>query len=132
MLAPSQGIHLVLDKSFLPGESAVIGAEDRVTACPFRDPLARSRAHRTTDTPVSEAPTRNASVARRNRVPAHARRRYLTKDPSRAMFERLRGLRPLRKMGEMKDTASLPRDHSVSISKSGLVTISGGKWTTLP
>ena len=57
--------------------------------------------------------------------------RYLSKDPRREdVLSVFAGLRPLRKIGGVNDTASVPRDHSVLVSKSGLVTIVGGKWTT--
>jgi glycerol-3-phosphate dehydrogenase len=56
--------------------------------------------------------------------------RYLSKDPQlddvKSMFA---GLRPLVK-GKNKKTASLSRDHSITIGASGLITITGGKWTT--
>jgi len=40
------------------------------------------------------------------------------------------GLRPLVRTGNDLDTASLSREHAVQVSGSGLVTITGGKWTT--
>ncbi len=56
--------------------------------------------------------------------------RYLSKDPQlsdvRSMFA---GLRPLVK-GKTKKTAALSRDHLINIGDSGLITITGGKWTT--
>ncbi len=40
------------------------------------------------------------------------------------------GLRPLVKKGAANKTALMPRDHTIIVSSSGLVTITGGKWTT--
>uniref|UniRef100_A0A183EEZ0 Glycerol-3-phosphate dehydrogenase n=1 Tax=Gongylonema pulchrum TaxID=637853 RepID=A0A183EEZ0_9BILA len=40
------------------------------------------------------------------------------------------GLRPLVRDPNKKDTKSLARNHIIEVSKSGLVTIAGGKWTT--
>jgi glycerol-3-phosphate dehydrogenase len=57
--------------------------------------------------------------------------RYLTKDPTRRdVLSCFAGLRPLVGSGESEDTSSLSRDHTLQISKSGLLTITGGKWTT--
>jgi len=131
MIAPSQGIHLVLDKSFLPGDSAVMVPktdDGRVLlAIPWHNRVLIG----TTDTPVSEAQLEPRPLPEEIEFLLTHAARYLTKDPKPSdVLSAFAGLRPLRKMGEMKDTASLPRDHSVSISQSGLVTISGGKWTT--
>jgi glycerol-3-phosphate dehydrogenase len=56
--------------------------------------------------------------------------RYLTKDPQRSDVRSIfAGLRPLVK-GKTKKTAALSRDHLITIAGSGLITITGGKWTT--
>jgi glycerol-3-phosphate dehydrogenase len=57
--------------------------------------------------------------------------RYLTRDPGREdILSVFAGIRPLiRAEGESK-TSSLSRDHHLTISHGGLVTIAGGKWTT--
>lgn len=57
--------------------------------------------------------------------------RYLDDDPTRAdVRSAFAGLRPLVRGEEGEDTASLSRDHTLQVSRSGLVTITGGKWTT--
>ena len=48
---------------------------------------------------------------------------------ARGGVEQLRGLRPLLKPGVARRTASMSRDHQVLVSPSGLVTVTGGKWT---
>ena len=131
MIAPSQGIHLVLDKSFLPGDSAVMVPKTDDGRVLFAIPWHGRVLIGTTDTPVSEAQLEPRPLPEEIEFLLTHAARYLTKDPKPSdVLSAFAGLRPLRKMGEMKDTASLPRDHSVSISKAGLVTISGGKWTT--
>jgi glycerol-3-phosphate dehydrogenase len=56
--------------------------------------------------------------------------RYLSKDPQRSDVRSMfAGLRPLVKASSKK-TAALSRDHLITISDSGLITITGGKWTT--
>jgi glycerol-3-phosphate dehydrogenase len=57
--------------------------------------------------------------------------RYLTKDPKpRDVLSAFAGLRPLVKFGKTRNTALVPRDHTILVSAAGLVTITGGKWTT--
>ena len=131
MVAVSQGIHLVLPKEFLPGESAIMvpkTADGRVLfAVPWHDHVVVG----TTDTPVPDATLEpRALEEEREFVFTHACR-YLAKDPApedvRSIFA---GLRPLVKAGDGTDTAALSRDHSIVISGSGLITLTGGKWTT--
>nr|MBC8478006.1 FAD-dependent oxidoreductase [bacterium] len=57
--------------------------------------------------------------------------RYLTKDPTREdLLSMFAGVRPLVTNPDAENTAAISREHVVSISDSGLVTIAGGKWTT--
>ena len=74
MIAPSRGAHLVLDRSFLPGETAVLVPktdDGRVLfAIPWHDRVVVG----TTDTPVDAAADRAAAVARGDRLPARPRR----------------------------------------------------------
>lgn len=127
---PSQGIHLVLDKSFLPGNTAIMIPHTDDGRVLFAVPWHHKVILGTTDTPVSiimEEP-----VAMKDEIEfilTHARR-YLTKDPEMSDIKSVfAGLRPLIR-GGMKKTADLSRDHSINISTSGLVNILGGKWTT--
>ncbi|MDX9818243.1 MAG: glycerol-3-phosphate dehydrogenase C-terminal domain-containing protein, partial [Desulfococcus multivorans] len=61
---------------------------------------------------------------------AHAAR-YLTQDPTREdILSTFAGLRPLVSLGSHENTAAISRDHTLNISRSGLLTITGGKWTT--
>ena len=131
IVAPSQGVHIVLDRSFLPGEHAIMipkTDDGRVLfAVPWHDRVVVG----TTDTPV---PTANAEPrALESEIEfllSHASR-YLNRPVSRAdVLSIFAGLRPLVKAGDGAATKSLSRDHTILISDSGLVTITGGKWTT--
>ena len=130
ILTLSQGIHLVLDKKFLPGNTAIMiphTDDGRVLfAVPWYDKIIIG----TTDTPVKyPALEPIASEEEIDFLLKHIGR-YLTKDPLRAdILSVFVGLRPLVK-GKSKNTAALPRDHFIMVSESGLVTITGGKWTT--
>jgi glycerol-3-phosphate dehydrogenase len=131
IVRPSQGVHIVLDRSFLPGDSAIMVPETddgRVLfAVPWHDRVIVG----TTDTPVPEAILEPGPLEEEiDFLLTHAAR-YLTKDPSpEDVLSCFAGLRPLVSAGRGQDTSELSRDHSVLVSASGLVTITGGKWTT--
>jgi len=85
----------------------------------------------TTDTPVKKALLEPRPLAEEIEFLLSHAAKYLTKDPGpsdvRSMFA---GLRPLVSQGDSDNTAAISRDHTIYISRSGLVTITGGKWTT--
>jgi glycerol-3-phosphate dehydrogenase len=85
----------------------------------------------TTDTPISEPSLEpSAQEDEIEFILSHAAK-YLTKVPQREdVLSMFAGLRPLVNPGSSLDTASIARDHFLVVSKSGLVTITGGKWTT--
>jgi glycerol-3-phosphate dehydrogenase len=132
IIAPSQGIHVVLDKRFLPGDSAIMVPDTddgRVLfAIPWHDRVVVG----TTDTPVPEASLEPRPLADEIEfVMSHAAR-YLTEDPTdEDVLSMFAGLRPLvRPAKDGGSTSSVSRDHMLAVSRSGLVTITGGKWTT--
>ena len=131
MISPSQGVHIVLDKSFLPGDSAIMVPhtdDGRVLfAIPWHDRVLVG----TTDTPVNNIPLEPKPLAEELEFLLTHTARYLTKDPAPSdVLSVFAGLRPLVSSGEAENTAAISRDHTVCISRSGLVTITGGKWTT--
>lgn len=134
MIAPSQGIHLVVDEEFLPGDTAIMIPRTDDGRVLFAVPWHNKIVLGTTDTPIK---TKN-TAALLEPVPLEAEidfilkhiGRYLTKDPQRRDIKSMfAGLRPLVKASG-KRTAALSRDHLVTVSDSGLITITGGKWTT--
>lgn len=132
MLSPSQGVHVVLDRSFLPGDHAIMVPktdDGRVLfAVPWHDRVIVG----TTDTPVDSIDAEPRALATEiDFVMSHAAR-YLTKDPVTSdVLSIYAGLRPLVKPRvDKKGTASISREHTLVTSPSGLVTITGGKWTT--
>ena len=131
MITPSQGIHLVLDKSFLPGDSAIMvphTTDGRVLfATPWHDKVVVG----TTDTPVTDISLEPRPLAEEVEFLLTHAAHYLTKDPSPGdVLSMFAGLRPLVSQGSDGSTAAISRDHTIHISRSGLVTITGGKWTT--
>jgi glycerol-3-phosphate dehydrogenase len=131
IIAPSQGVHIVLDRSFLPGDSAIMVPRTDDGRVLFAIPWHGRALIGTTDTPVSQPELEPRPFDEEiDFLLAHAAR-YLTKDPRReGVLSTFAGLRPLIKASESMSTAMVPRDHCVLVSKSGLVTVTGGKWTT--
>ena len=131
LLAPSQGIHLVLPRAFLPGESAIMVPHTDDGRVLFAVPWHGRVLLGTTDTPVDNVSLEpRALPAEIDFLLQHAAR-YLHYPPQRQdILSIFAGLRPLVKSGDSHETASLSRDHTLLVTPSGLVTITGGKWTT--
>ncbi len=131
LLAFSQGIHLVLGREFLPGDSAVMVPHTDDGRVLFAVPWHGVTVVGTTDTPVAEAVLEPRALDEEvDFLLIHAAR-YLTRDPRPGdVLSVFAGIRPLVSPGGTQDTAAVSRDHHVLVSPSGLVTITGGKWTT--
>ncbi len=130
MVAVSQGIHIVLPRSFLPGETALMVPKTADGRVLFAVPWHGCVVVGTTDTALpSPSLEPRALDEERDFVMEHARR-HLANDPTDAdVLSIFAGQRPLVRAGGGK-TAALSRDHTIVGSASGLVTITGGKWTT--
>lgn len=131
MVTVSQGIHIVLPKEFLPGNAAIMipkTADGRVLfAVPWHDCVVVG----TTDTPLHEKSMEPRALASEVEFVMEHAAKYLTKDPRpEDVLSIFAGLRPLVKAGDDTNTAAISRDHTILVSNSGLITITGGKWTT--
>jgi glycerol-3-phosphate dehydrogenase len=131
MVSPSQGTHLVLDREFLPGDSAIMvpqTTDGRVLfAVPWHDRVVVG----TTDVPVDEPTLEPRPLAEEVDFILDNAASYMAKDPSRSdVLSVFAGLRPLVTPSDEEETAKMSRDHTVLVSESGLITITGGKWTT--
>jgi glycerol-3-phosphate dehydrogenase len=131
VMRPSQGVHLVLDRAFLPGDSAIMVPhtdDGRILfAIPWHDCVLVG----TTDTPIAEATLEPVPHESEVAFLLEHAARYLTRDPTRADVRSVfAGIRPLVGAESGDETATLSREHTVLVSRSGLVTIAGGKWTT--
>jgi glycerol-3-phosphate dehydrogenase len=127
----SQGIHIVLPKEFLPGNSAIMipkTADGRVLfAVPWHDCVVVG----TTDTPLPEKSLEPRALASEVEFVMEHAAKYLTKAPEpEDVLSIFAGLRPLVSSGDGSDTAAISRDHTIIVSNSGLITVTGGKWTT--
>ena len=131
LIAISQGVHIVLDKEFLPGDSAIMVPQTDDGRVLFAVPWHNKVIVGTTDTEVSEAVLEPHALEEEIEFILTHAKRYMKKDPARADVKSVfAGLRPLVRLSENKDTATISRDHFLTASKSGLITITGGKWTT--
>ena len=133
MLAPSQGVHLVVDRSFLPGDHALLVPKTADGRVLFAVPWLGKVILGTTDTPREDMPREPLPFEEEVNFILSESARYLSKPPQPADVRSVWvGLRPLVKPHHEKgaSTKGLSREHSVSISRSGLVTVTGGKWTT--
>jgi glycerol-3-phosphate dehydrogenase len=131
MIAPSQGIHLVFDGSFLAGDSAIMVPHTSDGRVMFAIPWHGHTVVGTTDTPIEEATLEPAAQEQDVEFVLQTASLYLEKRPSRDdVLSVFAGIRPLVRAGESGNTAALSRDHTIRIENSGMVTICGGKWTT--
>ena len=131
MLSVSQGTHIVLDRSFLPGDSALMIPKTEDGRVLFAVPWHSHVLVGTTDMPMDQPLLEPRALAEEKEFLLHHTRKYLSKPlEERDILSIFSGLRPLVKHGDTKNTAALSRDHTVEVSPSNLVTITGGKWTT--
>lgn len=131
LIAPSQGIHLVLDRSFLPGTAAIMVPRTRDQRVMFAIPWHGRTLLGTTDTPIPEAVPEPCPLPEEIDFLLETAADYLARDPSRAdVLAVFAGIRPLVRTGNGGATSVLSRDHTVLTSSSGLITVCGGKWTT--
>lgn len=131
MVAPSQGVHLTLPRSFLPGNQAVLIPKTDDGRVLFVVPWNGHTIVGTTDTPRKDLPLEPDASADDVDFILDTASRYLARDPSRADVTSVwAGLRPLVKATGEASTASLSREHTILVSRAGLITVTGGKWTT--
>jgi len=131
MIRPSQGIHLVFDGSFLPGDHAILVPHSSDGRVMFAIPWHGHTLVGTTDTPIDEATLEPRPLAEEIDFVLNTAAQYLERKPTRAdIRSAFAGIRPLVGSGQGANTAALSRDHTVHIDQHGLVTVTGGKWTT--
>jgi glycerol-3-phosphate dehydrogenase len=131
LLAPSQGVHLVFDGSFLPGGHAIMVPHTTDGRVMFAIPWHGHTVVGTTDTAIRDATLEPRPFDEEIEFILETAGRYLRRPITRAdALSVFVGVRPLVKAGSGGNTAALSRDHTIHIDPSGLLTIVGGKWTT--
>jgi glycerol-3-phosphate dehydrogenase len=131
IVSPSQGIHLVIDSSFFPGTNAMMIPKTDDGRVLFAVPWHSKVVVGTTDTPIETTSIEPKPLEEEIEFLLEHINRYTTSTVSRSDVKSVYvGLRPLVKVKGSKTTSLLSRDHTLVVATSGLVTITGGKWTT--
>jgi glycerol-3-phosphate dehydrogenase len=131
LIAPSQGIHLVFPKAFLSGDSAIMVPHTSDGRVMFAIPWHGHTVVGTTDTPIAAPSLEPVALEEEISFILETSAQYLHKAPAREdVLSVFVGIRPLVKSGDSRLTAALSRDHTIHIDASGLLTTTGGKWTT--
>jgi len=126
-------VHLVVDREFLPGEHALMVPKTADGRVLFGVPWLGKVILGTTDTPRGDLAREPDAFAQEVQFILGESARYLKRAPTRADVKSIWvGLRPLVKPqdDDGANTKGLSREHTVLASRSGLVTVTGGKWTT--
>ena len=133
LVSPSQGVHVVVDKTLFPSSHALLVPHTRDGRVLFAVPWLGSVVLGTTDTPRNDTP--------REPTPFQEELDFILTEASKALGRCITradvrsqwvGLRPLVRPGNAgaSETAGLSREHTIVVSDHGLVTVTGGKWTT--
>jgi glycerol-3-phosphate dehydrogenase len=131
LIAPSQGIHLVFDRSFLPSDVAIMVPHTSDGRVMFAIPWSGHTLIGTTDTPIADVSPEPRPLEAEIEFILQTAALYLHKAPTRDdVLSMFAGIRPLVRAGNGKSTAALSRDHTIHVDQNGLLTITGGKWTT--
>ena len=128
---PSQGVHVVISKKFFPGNAALMIPKTRDGRVLFAVPWHDAVVIGTTDTPlniISEEPV--ALDEEISFIISHFNEYTDANITRKDVLSVFAGLRPLVKTSNLGNTALASRDHTILVSKSNLITITGGKWTT--
>jgi glycerol-3-phosphate dehydrogenase len=132
MIAPSQGAHIILDRSFLPGNERDPRPAHQGRTRHVRIPWHDHTLVGTTDMPLDRGRARAGPDGQGNRVHARDRQPLPREKADQGRHSQLLGRRASagEDAGDGKNTAALSRDHTVHIDQCGLLSIAGGKWTT--
>lgn len=131
-IKPSQGIHLVVDSKFMPGEYGLMIPKTSDGRVLFAVPWHNKIVLGTTDTPVDGISLEPEALEEEIDFILDTAALYFVKPPKREdVLSVFAGLRPLAAPKEGKSkTKEISRSHKIFFSESGLVNIIGGKWTT--
>lgn len=132
LVRPSQGVHIVIERSFLQGKSALMIPETSDGRVLFGVPWHNKLVLGTTDTPLNQHSLEPRALEQEIDFILKTAGEYLDNRPTRKdALSIFAGLRPLAAPKDGKEsTKEISRDHKLLVSDSGLITITGGKWTT--
>lgn len=130
LVSPSQGSHLVFDRSFLPGDHAIMVPKTRDGRVMFAIPWQGHTLVGTTDVAIPHTDLEPRATESEIELILETAGRYLARPPTRQDVRSVfAGIRPLVKSSNTRNTAKLSRDHTI-VEEAGMLTITGGKWTT--
>jgi glycerol-3-phosphate dehydrogenase len=130
LLAISQGSHFVLPRSFLPGTTALMIPKTSDGRVLFAIPWIGALIVGTTDVPIATTSPEPRALPQEKQFLNETIARYFGRAPRpEEILSVWSGLRPLVRKGGVK-TSKLSRDHTILVASSGLITVTGGKWTT--
>ena len=133
MVSPSQGVHVVVDREFMPGDHALLVPKTRDGRVLFAVPWLGKLILGTTDTPRQDLPREPQAFAEELDFILGEAGRVLSRpvrpEDIRSIWV---GLRPLVAPPSTAEggTKVLSREHTIVVDGNGLVTVTGGKWTT--
>ncbi len=131
IMRPSQGIHIVVDRSFLPGNDALMIPKTVDGRVLFAIPWHGRIVIGTTDTPIEHATLEPVALEEEIEFILQTAGKYLARAPGREdVLSVFAGLRPLAASKNYRKTKEISRSHRIIMSRSGLFTMIGGKWTT--
>jgi glycerol-3-phosphate dehydrogenase len=133
MVSPSQGVHVVVDRDFMPGGHALLVPKTRDGRVLFAVPWLGKLVLGTTDTPRRDLPREPDAFAEELEFIIGEASQALSRPVHRKDIRSIWvGLRPLVAAPAAADggTKVLSREHTIVVDPNGLVTVTGGKWTT--
>jgi glycerol-3-phosphate dehydrogenase len=133
LVRPSQGVHVVVDNTFLSSESALMIPETSDKRVLFAVPWHSRLLVGTTDTPIDSHSLEPRALEEEIDFILNTASQYFKREVKRSdVLSVFAGLRPLAAPGknDTNSTREISRDHKLIVAGSGLITITGGKWTT--
>ncbi len=132
VIKPSQGIHLVVNPQYLKGEEALMIPKTSDGRVLFMVPWHGHVVIGTTDVEKQVAELEPHAEEAEVEYILETAERYLEDSPEKKdILSIFTGLRPLAApSGKGKKTKEISRGHKILVSDGGLITITGGKWTT--
>lgn len=131
-LKPSQGVHIILESSFLQSSSAIMIPKTIDGRVLFVIPWYGKLVVGTTDTKIDNISNEPVALDKEIDFILDTAGKYMSIAPVRSdILSIFAGLRPLAAdPAKPESTKEVSRRHKITISPSGLLTIIGGKWTT--
>jgi len=132
LVRPSQGVHVVIERSFMPADEALMIPKTSDGRVLFVVPWHEKLVVGTTDTPINSHSLEPMALEAEIDFILNTAAKYLTKAPTRKdVLSVFAGLRPLAApQDDSSKTKEISRSHKLMISPSGMITMIGGKWTT--